>query len=86
MPEHTHTQEDAHRSPSPSPSPMPLMELATGFWASKTLAAAHELDLFSSLSGDGGTTAAEFAERQGIEQRPAEMLLTGCASLGLRAV
>ena len=62
---------------------MPLMELATGFWASKTLAAAHELDLFSSLSGGGGTTAAELAEREGIDQRPAEMLLTGCASLGL---
>ncbi|WP_340537585.1 methyltransferase [Nocardioides sp. GXZ039] len=62
---------------------MPLMELATGFWASKTLAAAHEMDLFSSLSRDGETTAAALAEREGIEQRPAEMLLTGCASLGL---
>lgn len=62
---------------------MPLMELATGFWASKTLAAAHELDLFSSLSGGGETTATEFAEREGIEERPAEMLLTGCAALGL---
>ncbi len=79
MPERTPTQETTH----PSPSPMPLMELATGFWAFKTLAAAHELDLFSSLSRDGGTTIAELAQREGIEQRPAEMLLTGCASLGL---
>jgi len=79
VPEHMHTQENA----GGSPPPMPLMELATGFWASKTLAAAHELDLFSSLSGGRETTAAELAEREGIEQRPAEMLLTGCASLGL---
>ncbi len=65
------------------PSPMPLMDLSTGFWASKTLAAAHEMDLFSTLARTGGTTAAELAAREGIELRPAEMLLTGCAALGL---
>lgn len=64
-------------------SPMPVMQLATGFWASKTLAAAHELDLFSGLSGTSGTTAAELAEALGIEHRPADMLLTACAALGL---
>jgi hypothetical protein len=64
-------------------SPVPLMQLATGFWAFKTLAAAHELDLFTRLSGTGGTTSAELAETLGIDQRPAEMLLTGCAALGL---
>lgn len=64
-------------------SPVPLMELATGFWAFKTLAAAHELDLFSRLSGTAGTTAGELAGALTIEQRPADMLLTGCASLGL---
>ena len=65
------------------PSPVPLMALSTGFWAFKTLAAAHELDLFSRLSGGGGTTAAELAGALGIHPRPAEMLLTGCAALGL---
>lgn len=64
-------------------SPAPLMQLATGFWASKTLAAAHELDLFSRLSGTAGTTVAELADSLGIEQRPSELLLTGCAALGL---
>ena len=64
-------------------SPVPLMQLATGFWAFKTLAAAHELDLFSRLSGTTGTTAGELAEALAIEERPAEMLLTGCAALGL---
>jgi hypothetical protein len=64
-------------------SPVPLMELATGFWAFKTLAAAHELDLFSRLSGTAGTTAGGLAGALAIEERPAEMLLTGCAALGL---
>ena len=64
-------------------SPIPLMQLATGFWAFKTLAAAHELDLFSRLSGTAGTTAGELAEALAIEERPADMLLTGCAALGL---
>jgi hypothetical protein len=64
-------------------SPIPLMQLTTGFWAFKTLAAAHELDLFSRLSGTTGTTAAALAETLGIEERPADMLLTGCAALGL---
>lgn len=64
-------------------TPVPLMQLATGFWASKTLAAAHELDLFSRLSGTTGTTVAELADALRIDARPAEMLLTGCAALGL---
>jgi len=64
-------------------SPVPLMQLATGFWAFKTLAAAHELDLFSRLSGTAGTTAGGLAEALAIKERPAEMLLTGCAALGL---
>jgi len=65
------------------PSPLPLMALSTGFWASKTLAAANELDLFSRLSGAAGMTSAELAQTLGIHPRPAEMLLTGCAALGL---
>jgi hypothetical protein len=64
-------------------SPVPLMQLTTGFWAFKTLAAAHEFDLFSRLSGTDGTTARELAEALAIEERPADMLLTGCAALGL---
>lgn len=59
------------------------MALSTGFWAFKTLAAANELDLFSRLAGGAGTTVAELAEALGLHPRPAEMLLTGCAALGL---
>ena len=64
-------------------TPLPLMQLATGFWASKALFAAHELGLFSLLSRPDGGTAAQVAADLGIDERPAEMLLTACASLGL---
>ncbi|WP_285611749.1 methyltransferase [Actinokineospora globicatena] len=66
-----------------SPSPLPLMALATSFWQFKTLAAAYELGLFTLLSGGKGVTAAELAEEFGIQERPAEILLTGCAALDL---
>jgi 3-hydroxy-5-methyl-1-naphthoate 3-O-methyltransferase len=69
--------------PSNTLSPLPLMELATGFWSFKTLASAYEMGLFERLSGTSGTTAGELADRLGIASRPAEMLLTGCAALGL---
>ena len=65
------------------PSPIPLMALSTGFWAFKTLAAAHELGLFGLLAQGRSTTAAELADALRIDPRPAEMLLTGCAALGL---
>ena len=42
-------------------TPVPLMQIATGFWAFKTLAAAHELDLFTRLAGGTETTAQELA-------------------------
>jgi len=65
------------------PSLAPLMALSTGFWAFKTMAAAHELDLFSLLAGGRSTTATELTQTLGLHPRPAEMLLTGCAALGL---
>ncbi len=65
------------------PSPMPLMELSTAFWAFKTLAAAHELDLFTKLSGTQGMTPDEFGKVFNIAERPSEVFLTACAALGL---
>ncbi|HEX3782049.1 MAG TPA: methyltransferase [Pseudonocardiaceae bacterium] len=66
-----------------SPGPEPLFQLSTGYWAFKTLATAYELGLFAGMSGTSGMTFHEFAERYEIDERPARMLLTGCASLGL---
>jgi hypothetical protein len=53
------------------------------FLVVQDLASAYELGLFEQLSGTSGTTAGELADRLGIASRPAEMLLTGCAALGL---
>jgi len=66
-----------------APSPLVLMQLSTAFWGFKTLAAAHELDLFTRFSGTPGMTARELAEALSIDPRPVEMLLTGCAALGV---
>jgi precorrin-6B methylase 2 len=67
----------------PTVSPGPLMQLSIGFWSFKTLATAYELDLFAGLSGTDGRTIDELAELLGVDQRPAELLVTACASIGL---
>ncbi|WP_198037076.1 methyltransferase [Nocardia sp. BMG51109] len=69
-------------APQPAVSPVPLMDIASGVYAFKTLALADELGLFTWLSGRS-TSVEEFAARHGIEHRPAELLLTACASIGL---
>jgi hypothetical protein len=65
------------------PTPMPLMELTSGVYAFKALALADRLGLFTDLSSGQSTTVDEVAARHGIGTRPAELLLTACASLGL---
>lgn len=72
------TQEELY----PNLTPIPLMQLATAFWAFKTLAAANELDLFTRISHTG-TTVEELSQTLDLAQRPAEMLLAACAALGL---
>jgi precorrin-6B methylase 2 len=67
----------------PTVSPLPLMQLSIGFWSFKTLATANELDLFARLSGTDGHTVDELAEILSIGRRPAELLVTACASIGL---
>ncbi|MFG2881449.1 methyltransferase [Streptomyces sp. NPDC048297] len=64
-------------------SPAPLMELAGAFWGFKTFAAAVELNLFSLLADGRRMSLKEIAAELGIHERPADMFLAGCASLGL---
>ncbi len=64
-------------------TPTPLMGLVTGFWSFKTFAAAVELDLFTRLKGGRALTVAEAETELGLPERPADLLLTACASLGL---
>jgi predicted O-methyltransferase YrrM len=60
-----------------------LMQLATGFWVTKTVSAAVELDLFGLLSTTGGMTVDQVAKALGLDHRPADLLLAACASLDL---
>lgn len=64
-------------------SPHPLMALSSGVFAAKTLSVAVRMELFDLVDRQGGLTVAEFAAKRGLHPRPAEMLLTGCTSLGL---
>jgi hypothetical protein len=59
------------------------MEMVFSFAVFKTLASALDLEVFTRLSGTKGATSEELARSLGIAERPAEMLLTGCAALGL---
>jgi 3-hydroxy-5-methyl-1-naphthoate 3-O-methyltransferase len=60
-----------------------IVALTAGVLMSQTLVAATELDLFSFLAARGGATVTEMAEGLGIAERPAEIVLTACAALGL---
>jgi ubiquinone/menaquinone biosynthesis C-methylase UbiE len=62
---------------------MPLMRLVAGFWSFNTLAVAVELGLFNRLAGGRTVTVKEACTEFGIAERPADMLLAACASLGL---
>ncbi len=64
-------------------TPTPLMDLVTGFWSFKTFAAAVELDLFTRLAGGRTLTVADAKAELGLPERPADLLFTACASLGL---
>ncbi|MEW9550308.1 methyltransferase [Nonomuraea sp. NPDC050783] len=64
-------------------TPQPLMKIVSGLWASKTLAAACELELFTLLSATGPLTPDAIGDRLALRPRPTETLLTACASLGL---
>ncbi|MFE6229392.1 methyltransferase [Microtetraspora glauca] len=64
------------------PQPTLLIDLATGLWKAQTLTAAIETGLFGALAG-GPADAPAVAARLGLADRPAEVLLTACAALGL---
>ena len=64
-------------------TPTPLMQLVSGFWSFKTLAVAVEFDLFTRLAGGRTVTVREMGPEFGLAERPADLLLSACASLGL---
>ncbi|MCX4472416.1 acetylserotonin O-methyltransferase [Micromonospora sp. NBC_01655] len=64
-------------------TPTPLMRLVAGVWGFKTLAVGVEFGLFTRLAGGRTITVAEAADEFGLDERPADLLLAACASLGL---
>ena len=80
-------------SPPNNISPSPIMQMATGFWVSKTLMTAVELGVFTKISAyqkdsdSKSMTMREFQKIIGIEEsRPAEAFTTALVSLGLLKV
>ena len=73
-------------SPTESASPVicaeDILEMATGFWVSKTLFTATDLGVFDALA-EGPQRCSELAARLGLPERSLQRLLTGAAALGL---
>lgn len=59
-----------------------LIELTTGYWRFKVMAAAVDIGLFAAVDRRGVATSAELAADLGLQQRPLRMLLSSCAALG----
>ena len=70
--------------PEIAPSPEHILQIGMGFWASKTLLSAVELDLFTVL-GAGRMTAADIGERVGLHPRSRSDFLDALVSIGLLA-
>lgn len=68
-------------------SPDPIFQMVTGYWISKTLMTAVELEVFTKLSGNKTVT---FEQLQNdileMDKRPAEAFATALVSLGLITV
>ena len=77
------TLTQAHLS-SAAPNPEHILQIGFGFWASKTLLSAVELDLFSVLADDG-LTARQIADGIGLHERSRYDFLDALVSLGLLA-
>ncbi|AYY14178.1 methyltransferase domain-containing protein [Actinobacteria bacterium YIM 96077] len=72
------THEPAHAA-----GPSTIMEMTSGLWVSKTLAAALEVDVFGALAERPGSTVEELASQLNLRRRPTRSLVLACAALGL---
>jgi O-methyltransferase domain/Dimerisation domain len=64
------------------PDPTQIMEVGMGFWASKTLLSAVELELFTQLGSDA-MTGEEIGDRLGLHERAIYDFLDTLVALGL---
>src|SRR5919108_3742809 len=67
-------------------SPDPIFQMATGFWVSKTLMSALELEIFTKLSGYRAVNIEELQNILAMQHRPTEVFVTALISLGLLKV
>ena len=74
----------APEAPAGDRHPDHILQIGMGFWASKTLLSAVELDLFTELSG-GGLTAPQLADRLDLHERGRDDFLDALVALGLLA-
>jgi hypothetical protein len=66
-----------------TPSPEAIMQLGSGFWASKTLLSAVELGLFSELATAGALESDALRERLGLHERSARDFFDALVALGM---
>lgn len=66
-------------------SPEPIFQMTIGFWASKTLMAAVELEIFTKISSSDKKTVTlnQLQEMIGLEKRPTEVLVAALVAMGL---
>jgi 3-hydroxy-5-methyl-1-naphthoate 3-O-methyltransferase len=65
-----------------SPSPDPIFQMLTGFWVSKSLMTAVELEVFTKLAGKS-VNMQQLQKILEMENRPAKVFSTALVSLGL---
>lgn len=63
-------------------NPDPIFQMLTGFWVSKTMMSAVEMEVFSKMEGKK-VTMQEFKRLLGLESRPADVFASALVSLGL---
>src|SRR5438128_3972743 len=68
---------------SNGPTPDAILQLGTGFWASKTLLSAIELGLFSELASSGPLDGDALRERLGLHERSARDFFDALVALGM---
>ena len=65
------------------PTPEAILQLGTGFWASKTLLSAVELGLFTELAESGPLDAEALRDKLGLHERSARDFFDALVALGM---
>src|SRR4051794_733284 len=68
---------------TPATTPDAIMQLGLGFWGSKTLLSAVELDVFTALAAHGPCAGETLRERLGLHERSARDFLDALVALGM---